>query len=90
MSNPNYAKLVSQGRAKGYGQPWSENELTLLQEIVKEFGYSTWTEAAEFVRRGAKSVSDVKKIQKADDKGDDDKAAKDAAEKEKAKNTNTK
>jgi hypothetical protein len=66
MSTPNYAKLVEQGRAKGIGVPWSEDELKAIVTIAKAKGYDSLRPAAGFVRRGARTVEDVDRIEKSD------------------------
>lgn len=60
----NYANLVAQGRAKGYGQPWSPEELELLIAIEKK-GVSR-TLAADYIRNGIKSLEDYEQAVKKD------------------------
>ena len=59
----NYAKLVSSGRAKAYGQPWSAKELELVLSIVHDRSISMTT-AADFVRNGIGSIEDYDKAVK--------------------------
>ena len=56
----NYANLVSQGRAKAYGLPWSSEELEFLLLLAKEKGL-TRLEAADYIRNGIKSLEDYDK-----------------------------
>jgi hypothetical protein len=58
-SSPNWARLVSQGRAKAYGVPWSDEEV----HAVYELGIP-----AEFVRRGALTRDEYDAMQDADRK----------------------
>lgn len=58
----NYAILVPQGRAKAHGVPWSDAEFASVIAITKAFNYPTFREAAEYVRRGARTVEDVKNL----------------------------
>ena len=59
----NYAKLVSSGRAKAYGQCWTAEELELVYSIVHE-RRTALTIAADFVRNGVESLEDYDKAVK--------------------------
>ncbi len=56
----NYDNLVSKGRAKAYGQPWSPEELDFLILLEKERGVSR-EHAADYIRNGIKSLEDYDK-----------------------------
>jgi hypothetical protein len=57
----NWDRLVGQGRAKDIGIAWQEDELTLLYEIVKTENASR-EEVAGYLRKGAKSVGQFRKM----------------------------
>ena len=59
----NYANLVSQGRAKAYGQPWSPEELEALMALEKARNL-TRLEAAYYIRNGIKTAEDYDKAVK--------------------------
>lgn len=59
----NYAKLVSSGRAKAYGQPWTAEELELVLSLVNDKRLAM-TVAADFVRNGIESLGDYDKAVK--------------------------
>ncbi len=56
MGTPNWTALVSQGRAKAHGVPWTAEEILLVLEIAK-LNVSRES-AAEFVRNGVTSLED--------------------------------
>ena len=57
MGTPNWAKLVTQGRAKAIGVAWSVEELKALSLEIP----------AEYVRRGALTVEKMEKIKAKDE-----------------------
>ena len=61
----NYDNLISKGRAKAYGQPWSPEELDFLISLEKERGISR-EHAADYIRNGIKSLEDYDKAKEND------------------------
>lgn len=61
----NYENLVSKGRAKAYGQPWTPEELEFLIILEKERGLAR-VSAADYIRNGIKSLEDYDKAKEND------------------------
>lgn len=61
QSQPNWARLVQQGRAKAPGVPWNDEELY----AVNQLGIP-----AEYVRDGITTEEDYEKALKAEEKGE--------------------
>ena len=59
----NYENLVTQGRAKAFGVPWSNEELEALLMLEKERKLSR-TLAADYIRNGIKTLEDFDKATK--------------------------
>lgn len=51
----NYDKLVTQGRAKAYGKPWSPEELDFLISLEKDRKLRREV-AADYIRNGIKTL----------------------------------
>ena len=58
----NYTNLVSQGRAKVMGVPWSPEELEALLTLERECGIARVV-AADYIRNGIVTVEDYMKAQ---------------------------
>lgn len=61
----NYDNLVTKGRAKAYGQPWSPEELEFLISLERERGLAR-SLAADYIRNGIKSLKDYDKAKEND------------------------